>query len=73
MHKGNKVADPKGHPKREDNRMDLRSLQEILDKTYHRIQTNASFLDKNMSLLVLPFQPGKHPFSSQVTVLQDGR
>jgi len=33
--------------------MDLGSLQEILDKPYHPIQTDASFLDKNTSLLVL--------------------
>jgi hypothetical protein len=33
--------------------MDLGSLQEILDKTYHPIQTDASFLDSYMSLLAL--------------------
>jgi len=33
--------------------MDVGFLQEILDKTYHPIQTDASFPDKNVSLLVL--------------------
>jgi hypothetical protein len=52
--------------------MDLGSLQEILDKTYHPIQTDASFLD-NYRPPRAYVELGKHPSSSQLTLLWDGR
>jgi hypothetical protein len=53
--------------------MDLDSLQEILDKTYHPIQTDASFLDNYGPPPGAYVELGKHPSSCQVTLLQDGR
>jgi hypothetical protein len=44
--------------------MDLRSQQEILDKTYHPIQTDASFPDRKHVALGAYVELGKH--SSQL-------